>query len=116
MQERWFYVYIISSRTRVLYIGMTSNLENRVFQHKTKFFEGFTADYNCCRLVYYERYASPTSAIAREKQLKGWTRAKKLALIRKMNPTWIDLSEEWGKPLQLPSPAAEGNAGPSASV
>jgi putative endonuclease len=98
MQERWFYAYIVASRTCVLYIGVTSNLENRVSQHKIKFFEGFTADYNCCRLVYYERYASPTSAIAREKQLKGWTRAKKLALIRKMNPTWIDLSEEWGNP------------------
>jgi putative endonuclease len=104
MQERCFYVYIIASRTRVLYIGVTSNLENRVFQHKTKFFEGFTADYNCCRLVYYERYDSPTSAIAREKQLKGWTRSKKLALIQKMNRTWIDLSEEWGKPIQLLTP------------
>lgn len=104
MRERWFYVYIVASRTHVLYIGVTSNIENRVFQHKTKFFEGFTADYNCCRLVWYERYASANRAIAREKQLKGWTRAKKIALIRKMNPTWIDLSQEWGKPIELLTP------------
>ena len=100
MLERWFYVYIMASRTRILYIGVTSNLQNRVHQHKTKFFEGFTADYNCCRLVWYERYSSANRAIAREKQLKGWTRAKKLTLIHKLNPTWIDLSEEWGKPIQ----------------
>jgi putative endonuclease len=104
MRERWFCVYIVASRTHILYIGVTSNLQNRVHQHKTKFFEGFTADYNCCRLVWYERYSSANRAIAREKQLKGWTRAKKLTLIHKLNPTWIDISEEWGKPIELLTP------------
>jgi putative endonuclease len=104
MRECWFYVYIVASRTHVVYIGITSNLESRIHQHKTKYFEGFTAHYNCCRLVWYERYVSPNRAIAREKQLKGWTRAKKLALIQKMNRTWIDLSEEWGEPIESLTP------------
>ncbi len=100
MQERRFCVYIVASRTRVLYIGVTSNIEVRALQHKNKTFAGFTADYNCNRLVYYERFSTPNRAIAREKQLKGWSRPKKLALIKTTNPTWIDLSEEWGKPVQ----------------
>jgi putative endonuclease len=100
MQERRFYVYITASRTHVLYIGVTSNIENRALQHKNKVFKGFTADYNCNRLVYYERFSRPGCAIAREKQLKGWSRSKKLALIKTMNPTWIDLSEQWGKPIR----------------
>src|ERR1700728_1986782 len=104
MDERWYYIYIVASRTHVLYIGLTSNLEVRITQHKQKLFEGFSADYNCNRLVYYERYESPSRAIAREKQLKGWSRAKKLALIKKMNPTWADLSEEWGQPIKPLTP------------
>jgi putative endonuclease len=74
---------------------MTGNLQLRVFQHKQKTFEGFSADYNCNRLVWFERFGSPGDAIAREKQLKGWIRAKKVALIEKMNPVWVDLSEGW---------------------
>lgn len=100
MRDRTYYTYIVASRTRVLYIGVTGRIEQRMIEHKTKFFPGFTADYRCCRLVYYERYDKPGLAIAREKQLKGWTRVKKLALIERMNPTWIDLSEEWGRPLR----------------
>lgn len=100
MREHTYYTYIVASRTHVLYIGVTSNIEARMVQHKTKKFEGFTADYNCNRLVWYERYGEVHAAIAREKRLKGWTRAKKLTLIEKLNPTWIDLSEDWGKPLQ----------------
>jgi putative endonuclease len=96
MQERSYYVYIVASRTRALYIGVTSKIEQRISQHKNKTFEGFTADYNCNRLIYYDSHDNPGQAIAREKQLKGWSRAKKLALIQKMNPTWIDFSEEWG--------------------
>lgn len=101
MPERWFHVYIMASRTRVLYTGVTGNIEARATQHKTKFFAGFTADYNCCRLVWYESYDNPNRAIAREKQIKRWIRAKKLAIINKVNPTWVDLSENWGKRLQL---------------
>jgi putative endonuclease len=104
MQQRWYYIYIIASRSRNLYIGVTSNIVCRIEQHKEKVFEGFTAGYNCNRLVYYERHSTPTTAIAREKQLKGWSRSKKLALIQKMNPTWIDLSEEWGQPIKPLTP------------
>ena len=110
MRERTYYVYIIASRTRVLYTGMTSNIEARVVQHKTKYFAGFTADYNCCRLVWYESYDDPNRAVEREKQIKRWIRAKKLALIKRMNPTWIDLSENWGNPLQLLSPEGRDDA------
>lgn len=100
MRDRFYYTYIVASRTRALYIGVTGRIEQRVIEHKTQLFPGFTADYRCCRLVYYESYDNPGQAIAREKQLKGWTRAKKLGLIEKANPTWIDLSEGWGRPLQ----------------
>ena len=101
MGERRYYVYIMASRSRNLYVGMTGNIETRARQHQTKHFAGFTADYNCNRLVYYERYADPNRAIAREKQLKGWSRSKKLTLISTRNPTWIDLSESWGQPITL---------------
>ena len=84
---------------------MTGNIEVRMQQHKTKAFPGFSSDYNCNRLVWYESYDNPDRAIDREKQIKRWMRAKKLALIERMNRTWIDLSEDWGKPLQLPSDA-----------
>jgi putative endonuclease len=86
MRERTYYTYIVASRTHVLYIGVTGAIERRMLQHKNKSFDGFTADYNCNRLVWFERYGDPRAAIAREKQLKGWRRAKKLALIEKMNP------------------------------
>jgi putative endonuclease len=104
MRERWYYTYIVASRTHVLYTGVTGRIEARVAEHKSKALSGFTSDYNCCRLVWYECYDNPASAIAREKQIKGWIRAKKIALIERMNPTWLDLSENWGKelkPLQL---------------
>jgi putative endonuclease len=80
---------------------MTGDLDKRVFEHKMKLHEGFSANYNCNRLVWFERYAHAGAAIAREKQLKGWTRAKKIALIKESNPTWVDLSEKWYTPEQL---------------
>lgn len=94
MPDRCYYTYIVASRSLTLYIGMTGNLHKRVFEHKTKLHEGFSAAYNCNRLVWFERFINPSNAIAREKQLKGWTRTKKIALIRNTNPTWIDLSEQ----------------------
>jgi putative endonuclease len=98
MHEGFYFTYIVASRSLTLYIGMTGNLMKRVFEHKQKLHEGFSATYNCNRLVWFERFVDPRNAIAREKQLKGWTRAKKIALIRKTNPAWIDLSEGWYTP------------------
>ena len=96
-REHHYYVYIVASRTHVLYGGMTNDLERRIAQHKSGSLPGFTETYNCNRLVLFERYQYVNNAIKREKQIKGWTRAKKLALIEEINPTWADLSEEWGK-------------------
>lgn len=97
MPARSYYTYIVASRTRVLYIGVTNDLERRVWQHKKGIYDGFTKEYRCHHLVWFERYASATSAIAREKQLKGWKRSKKTALIERGNLAWRDLSEDWGK-------------------
>jgi putative endonuclease len=95
MQERVYCTYIVASRSHTLYVGMTGDLLKRVFDHKQKTHEGFSAKYNCNRLVWFERFMSPEGAIAREKQLKGWIRAKKIALIEKANPAWVDLSQGW---------------------
>ena len=91
-----YYTYIVASRSHTLYIGVTSNLEQRIWQHKNKAHEGFTANYNCNRLVWFETYSNAATAITREKELKGWRRARKIELIEKSNPTWTDLSENWG--------------------
>jgi len=98
-QERTYYAYIISSLSRTLYAGFTSGIEHRVWQHKNDIFEGFSKTYRCHRLVWYERFQLVDFAIAREKQVKRWPRAKKIELIERVNPAWADLSVEWGKPL-----------------
>ena len=90
-----YYVYILASRSRVLYIGVTNNLERRLFEHRQKLLPGFTAKYNVTRLVGYECYENIRDAIAREKQIKAWRREKKIALIEGMNPEWRELSEAW---------------------
>ena len=82
-----YFVYIMSSQRRVLYIGVTSKLERRVFQHKAHFFGGFTAKYNVSNLVYFERYSNVYRAIGREKELKGWLRQKKLSLLNRPIPS-----------------------------
>ncbi|HXE90194.1 MAG TPA: GIY-YIG nuclease family protein [Terriglobales bacterium] len=92
---KWYYVYIMSNKAHRLYIGITSKLRKRVFEHKNKLLPGFTSQYNLPWLVYYERYRNARSAIGREKQLKGWTRACKVALIEAENPHWLDLAAEW---------------------
>ena len=97
MQERFYCTYIVASRSRTLYVGVTGDLFSRVMQHRAGETEGFTARYRCSRLVWFERYSSPDLAIVREKQLKRWARAKKIALIERENLTWEDLSEDWGK-------------------
>lgn len=95
MREHNYYVYIVASRSRVLYIGITNNLQRRVWEHRTGKYPGFTSKYRCHRLVWFEPYITVTLAIAREKQLKDWARAKKITLIERENPAWSDLSLEW---------------------
>jgi putative endonuclease len=95
MHEGSSFTYIMASRSRTLYIGVTGNLRKRVFQHKWKERDGFTAHYNCDRLVWFESHQYVQKAIAREKELKGWSRSKKIALIESLNPTWVDLSRDW---------------------
>ena len=92
---RAYYVYILANPTRTLYVGITNNLEARLCQHKHKTMLGFTSRYNIDRLVYCEEYQYVNDAIAREKEIKGWLRAKKVALIAAQNPAWRDLSEDW---------------------
>ena len=87
-------VYILANKTKTLYTGMTSSLRNRVNQHKEKVFEGFTKRYNINRLVYYEVFKDVRDAIAREKQIKGLLRKKKIELIETFNPGWKDLSDQ----------------------
>ncbi len=101
MHGDYFYVYIMTNRSKTLYIGFTGDLQKRVWQHKNHVHEGFTDRYNCDRLVYYERFTTPQAGINREKQLKGWKRIRKLALIVTQNPEWRDLSDDWGKPAKL---------------
>ncbi|QQS43324.1 GIY-YIG nuclease family protein [Candidatus Roizmanbacteria bacterium] len=90
-----YYVYIMASGSGTLYIGMTNDLERRVYEHKHNIIEGFSQKYSCHKLVYYEQYQEVTDAIEREKQLKKWRRSKKEFLISKQNPAWVDLGQEW---------------------
>ncbi len=89
-----YYVYIMTNKSRTLYTGVTNDLERRVYEHKQKLLPGFTAKYNINRLVYFESSQDVQAAISREKQLKGWLRRKKIALIESVNPEWKDLSIE----------------------
>ena len=89
-----YYVYILTSwDDAVMYIGVTNNLERRIYEHKNKLVKGFTEKYNVTKLVYIEEAGDPASAIAREKQLKSWRREKKNALVAASNPEWKDLSD-----------------------
>ena len=90
-----YYIYIMANRSKTLYIGVTNNLERRVYEHKHQLVTGFTSKYQIDRLVYFEDTSDVYAAIAREKYLKGWLRSKKVALIESINPEWRDLSEEW---------------------
>ena len=90
-----YYVYIMTNRSKTLYTGVTNDLMRRVYEHKNKMVEGFTKKYNITRLVYFEETNDIQSAITREKQIKGWLRRKKIALIESVNPKWEDLSEGW---------------------
>ena len=91
-----YYVYILTNwKGNVMYIGVTNDLERRLYEHKHELVEGFTKRYHVHKLVYYEETSDVRAAIEREKQLKNWARAKKNALVETMNPTWKDLSEGW---------------------
>ncbi|MGH9718509.1 MAG: GIY-YIG nuclease family protein [Candidatus Acidiferrales bacterium] len=90
---RTYCVYILASRSRILYAGVTNNLEQRVRQHRERLVPGFTSRYRIFRLVHYEMFGDIRLAIAREKEIKGWRREKKLWLICQHNPLWEDLSE-----------------------
>jgi len=94
-REYHFYVYILASRSRTLYIGLTNNIFARIAQHREYRPGTFTSRYNIHRLVYYEEFAYINNAIARENELKDWNRAKKIALIEQNNPTWEDLAAGW---------------------
>ncbi len=94
MPDRTYFAYIVASRSHTLYVGVTGNLRKRIVEHKWKEHDGFTEKYNCDRLVWFEIFQDVQKAIAREKQLKRWRREKKIALIEKSNPVWIDLSRE----------------------
>jgi len=90
-----YYVYILTNKNNsVLYVGVTSDLVRRVYQHKNKMVEGFTSKYKLNKLVYYEIFSDVKEAIKREKQIKGWKRVKKESLINNFNPSWKDLYEE----------------------
>jgi putative endonuclease len=93
--EYRFFVYILASRSRNLYIGVTNSLRERVSQHREATSSSFTARYKINRLVYFERYQYIGNAIAREKELKDWNRARKISLIEAENPTWEDLAADW---------------------
>ncbi len=90
-----YYVYILTNRSKTLYTGVTNDLIRRVYEHKQKLIPGFTQKYNIDKLAYYDETVDVTAAIAREKQIKGWLRVKKIALIESMNPEWHDLSADW---------------------
>jgi putative endonuclease len=93
--DKQYYVYIMTNKTHsVLYTGVTNNLKKRVYQHQEKMADGFTKKYNVSKLVYYQIAQNAYAAIAREKQIKGGSRSKKIELINSINPDWQDLSEK----------------------
>jgi putative endonuclease len=106
IQMKTYAVYILSNTSRILYIGVTGDLDRRIWEHQKKLVPGFTATYNLHSMVYLELYANVKAAIAREKELKRWGRSKKLSLIRSANPNWTDLALNHFKnpkqPIQFP--------------
>ncbi len=100
-QQRTYYVYIMASRSRVLYIGITGFLMQRVLQHRAGEGAEFTRRYRVQRLVYFQSFHNVGDAIARETEVKKWRREKKIALIEERNPTWEDLAEGWGEPAAM---------------
>ena len=94
--QRRYYVYLLTNwNNKVMYVGLTNDLERRVYEHKHKLVEGFTQKYNVNKLVYFEETGDVNAALAREKEIKKWRREKKNNLVRAMNPEWEDLSKQW---------------------
>jgi len=116
MRDHRYAVYIMASRSHNFYVGVTNDIGRRVHEHKRRANDGFTARYNIDRLVWYKVYGDIRDAIAREKQIKPWRREKKIALIESLNPTWQDLSEEWGKPIGPLQRSADPSVGLPPSV
>ena len=96
-REHTYYVYMMASRSRVLYTGVTSDLERRVIEHKAGAVRGFTRTYYVRKLVYWEKFGDVYEAIQREKEIKAWRRGKKVALVEGVNPGWRNLAEGWGE-------------------
>jgi len=97
-EQRRYFVYIMANASKRLYTGVTNSIRRRVREHKLKLTRGFAAQYNMTRLVYFESFEDVRKAIEREKQIKAWTRAKRLTLVESVNPRWDDLSREWDQP------------------
>lgn len=96
--DKTYYVYLLTNwNNQVMYVGVTNNLERRIYEHKNKLVDGFTKKYNVEKLVYFETTSDVLAAIEREKQIKKWRREKKNQLVIEMNPEWKDLSLEWDK-------------------
>ena len=93
--SKYYYVYLLGNKSKMLYVGMTNNLERRLFEHKRKLNDSWATRYNLHKLLYFEVYLTPGEAITREKQIKKWSRRKKISLFRKSNPGWDDISENW---------------------
>jgi len=106
--EHTYFTYIVCSRSGTLYIGMTNDIDRRTIEHKRGEVEGFASKYHCDRLVYYESFDDVRNAIDREKQLKGWRRSKKIALIESRNPRWEDLAEKWGAQMLFAGESMKG--------
>lgn len=93
-----YYVYILANwNNKVIYTGVTNNLERRIYEHRNKQADGFTKKYNVNKLVYFDSTTDVKAAIEKEKQIKGWTRQKKDALVEEQNPEWADLSDKWNE-------------------
>jgi putative endonuclease len=117
-KERTYYVYILTSDSGTLYTGVTNSIYRRVLEHRNKETPGFTSKYNVTRLVYYQSFTNVHAAIRREKEIKNWTRKKKIALIESLNPKWLDLAQGWGEllpkmPWQVRDPLANQRRGDS---
>jgi putative endonuclease len=111
--KRVFHVYILTNVSKMRYIGVTNDLQRRTYEHKHKLVPGFSAKYNLHRLVYFEAFGHIGDAIAREKELKGWLRSKKVALIQSQNPKWLDLAADWFKTAKITNEAPHGTKVPT---